>query len=165
MKKIIVILLMLVISYPSNNRTIITVFPTYLQEVVVSPVNYDSVVLLTLWNNGISIDLSYIILAQFKHETGGFTSNIFIEGNNMSGMKHPSVRKTLSLGTHRKHAKYASVEDCILDYVYYLEARKLPTHEVSVKKYLKLLKNKGYFEDDFNSYYKGVRNYYKEINS
>lgn len=152
-------MLILVTCYPySTEEAIIEQeHPIYLEEVVIVPLDYDSLVLVTLWNNGISINLSYIILAQMKHESFNFTSNIFIEGNNCTGMKHPNKRRTLSLGSHRKHARYASVEDCVLDYVYYLNARKLPNHEVSIKKYLKLLKNKGYFEDDYDTYYKGVK--------
>lgn len=160
MKKILIVCLLITVPTLSSKEAINVNSLQYLPELIVSPVDYEQVILTNLWNLGVSIDFSYIILAQFKHESFNFTSNVFIEGNNMSGMKHPSIRKTLSIGTHRRHAKYHSIEDCIIDYVYYLEARKLPQHEVSIEKYIKLLKNKGYFEDDYDNYYKGVKYFY-----
>ena len=57
-----------------------------------------------------------VALAQAKLETGHFKSDVFKENNNLFGMKHPSVRKTVSLGSNRGHAKYATWQDSVKDY-------------------------------------------------
>lgn len=165
--KIIVILLILMGLHPYSTKEAIIEqqHPIYLQALIVVPVDYDSLILVTLWKNNVSIDLSYIILAQAKHETWGFTSDIFIENNNFFGIKEAKKRKRTCIGTNRGHAVYSSLEDCVLDYIYYMENRNIPFHETSIRKYTNLLKKKGYFEDDVDRYYKGVKKYYKEINS
>lgn len=136
-----------------------------LDVVEVYPVDYEFLMLETLWKNGVSIDLSYIIVAQAKHETGDFTSLIFVENNNLFGLKQPKKRKTTCVGTNRGHGVYSSLEDCVIDYIYYMEARKMPFHEISVRKYVNLLKKKGYFEDDLEKYYKAVKKHRKQLNS
>jgi hypothetical protein len=64
-----------------------------------------------------------IVYKQAILETGTFTSAIFIENNNLFGMKHPYVRSTTSLGKNRGHAKYASwfqsVKDMKLFQIFY----------------------------------------------
>ena len=57
-----------------------------------------------------------IALAQAMLETGNFTSDIFKANNNLFGMKHPSVRPTVSKGTNRGHANYTNWQDSVKDY-------------------------------------------------
>lgn len=52
-----------------------------------------------------------VAMAQARLETGHFKSDVFKENNNLFGMKHPSVRETVSLGPNRGHAKYATWQD------------------------------------------------------
>jgi hypothetical protein len=47
-----------------------------------------------------------IIIAQAKLETGGYTSRIFRESNNLFGMRHPRIRPSTSLGSRYNHAFY-----------------------------------------------------------
>jgi len=61
----------------------------------------------------------YIILAQAKLESGYFKSTIFLENNNMFGMKQAKLRANLAKGTNRNHAYYDTWQDCILDYALY----------------------------------------------
>ena len=61
----------------------------------------------------------HIILAQAKLESGHFKSTIFLENNNMFGMKEAKLRANLAKGTNRNHAYYDSWQDCILDYALY----------------------------------------------
>jgi uncharacterized FlgJ-related protein len=61
----------------------------------------------------------YIILAQAKLESGHFKSTIFLENNNMFGMKEAKLRANLAKGTNRGHAYYDTWQDCILDYALY----------------------------------------------
>jgi uncharacterized FlgJ-related protein len=61
----------------------------------------------------------HIILAQAKLESGHFKSTIFLENNNMFGMKEAKLRANLAKGTNRGHAYYDTWQDCILDYALY----------------------------------------------
>jgi len=61
----------------------------------------------------------HIILAQAKLESGYFKSTIFLENNNMFGMKQAKLRANLAKGTNRNHAYYDTWQDCILDYALY----------------------------------------------
>ena len=61
----------------------------------------------------------HIVLAQAKLETGYFTSNIFIENNNLFGMKRPRVRPTYAVGENRGHAVFEHWQDSVKDYRLY----------------------------------------------
>ena len=91
-----------------------------LKEVVIIPERYDSVIIKTLLDSGVSKELSLIILAQALHECDSFQSRIFEENWNFSGMKRPKKRLTTSVGKNRGHAVYNSVEECAQDYIYYM---------------------------------------------
>jgi flagellum-specific peptidoglycan hydrolase FlgJ len=92
-----------------------------------------------------------IVLAQAKIETGNFTSVIFIENNNLFGMKLPERRKTTAVGENRNHAKYTSWVQSLLDYKIWQDGmiHKTPTK----RSYLSYLK-RNYAED---------KNYIKKI--
>ena len=61
----------------------------------------------------------HIILAQSYQETGHYKSSIFLENNNLFGMKEAKLRANLAKGTNRNHAYYETWQDCILDYALY----------------------------------------------
>lgn len=136
--------------------------PTIYQ--VIAPEDYEKVILETLWKNGVSIDLSFIILAQAKHETNSFQSNVFKNSNNLFGIKYFKKRKkTTAIGQYRAYCRYKDIIDSTIDYVYYMEKKKIPKHENSVKKYVNLLKQKKYFEDSTKRYYNGVLKHKKQL--
>lgn len=63
-----------------------------------------------------------IVMAQCRLETGNLTSHIYIQNNNLFGMKRCSVhpiykkRETTSLGTKNNHAYYSNWKQSIADY-------------------------------------------------
>lgn len=62
-----------------------------------------------------------VVHAQAELETGKFTSGVYHENNNLFGMRHPSKRRTTSLGSGRGEdaqgqAMYSSRIDSIRDY-------------------------------------------------
>lgn len=61
----------------------------------------------------------HIILAQAKLESGHFKSTIFLENNNMFGMREAKLRANLARGTNRAHAYYDSWQESVLDYALY----------------------------------------------
>lgn len=89
---------------------------------------------------------SDLIYAQAKLESGNFKSAIFIENNNIFGLKHPVKRPTTSIGTSRGHAKYRTIYDCLVDY--YLRQNYFKVEDTAdVDKYLKELHRTKYAED------------------
>ena len=61
----------------------------------------------------------HIVLAQAKLESSNFSSPIFLENNNLFGMKEAKVRANLAIGTKRSHAFYKNWKDSLLDYALY----------------------------------------------
>jgi uncharacterized FlgJ-related protein len=77
----------------------------------------------------------HIILAQAKLESGHFKSTIFLENNNMFGMKEAKLRANLAKGTNRGHAYYETWQESVIDYALYYSS------------YLRSIKTEGeYFE-------------------
>ena len=66
--------------------------------------------------NKLGIVYPDIALAQAKWESTHFTSKIFLEGNNLFGMKLAYQRDTTAIGKHRGHAKYNNWQDSVKDY-------------------------------------------------
>jgi len=69
--------------------------------------------------NQLNFRYPHIILAQAKLESGHFKSTIFLENNNMFGMKEAKLRANLARGTNRAHAYYDSWQESVLDYALY----------------------------------------------
>lgn len=102
------------------------------------------------------------IVAQAAHETGDFRSYIFIENNNLFGMKLPSQRFTLAIGENRGHAVFKTLSDSIADYRIYYTGRKFPETWSNIEAFVTALKAKGYFEADLNEYIKGTKFWYNK---
>ena len=58
----------------------------------------------------------HIVLAQMKIESGNYGSSIARNNNNYFGMRQPSSRLTVSLGSRNGYARYRSWAYSILDY-------------------------------------------------
>ena len=59
--------------------------------------------------------LPNVALAQFKVETGHFTSDICKENKNIAGIRNSA--SPLSIGKNRGHNVYKTYRDCLKDYV------------------------------------------------
>ena len=62
------------------------------------------------------IENSYIVYAQAQLESAHFTSDIFMENNNLFGMKVAERRPTTAIGVNRGHAVYKSWRESVIDY-------------------------------------------------
>ncbi len=107
-----------------------------------------------------------LIYAQAWHETGGFSSAIYKENNNLFGMKHPSVRKSTSKGSNRGHAVFASTWSSIYDYFLRQSYFKI-TYEDDLQ-YMETTQQSGYAEDfiyvtKWLGIYKALPKFYKYI--
>jgi len=97
------------------------------------------------------------ITAQAMHETGVFTSPLFLKYNNAFGMKQPTQRKTTSKGISESgYATYNSVADSIKDLDLYFQAKDYPQTFDNAESYVDFLKSKGYFEATLSGYKKAV---------
>lgn len=67
----------------------------------------------------LGIKFRRVVLAQAFLESGYFTSAIFLENNNMFGMKCARRRMTTHQGERRGHAYFATWQDCVMDYAYF----------------------------------------------
>jgi len=61
-----------------------------------------------------------VVIAQAKLETGNFTSDIFLENNNLFGMKKAYSRINTATGVNKGHATYDCWRDSLLDYALYV---------------------------------------------
>ena len=92
-----------------------------------------------------------IVILQSRLETGYFTSDIFLNGNNLFGMRYPSRRPTVATGIYKEHAQYAHWSDSVIDYVlwqkYYQSRGYKLEGEIDSGFYLVFLKSIPYAED------------------
>lgn len=102
--------------------------------------------LLSLYN----VSYADYIVRQAILETGNFTSTIFLENNNLLGMKHPRVRPTTSLGSNRGHATYFHWTESVEDYLLWLRYYK--DRGWDTQDYFKFLREVGYAEDPYYIY-------------
>lgn len=58
----------------------------------------------------------WLIAAQAALETGNFTSAIYVENNNLFGLKRPTQRPTTAVGSNRGHAVFLDRRDSVEDY-------------------------------------------------
>lgn len=67
----------------------------------------------------LNIKFPYIVMAQAILESGNFKSKIFIESNNLFGMREAKVRVNTAKGTQYNHAYYDSWKESVYDYAFY----------------------------------------------
>ena len=94
----------------------------------------------------LNVRFADVAVAQAKLETNTFRSNIFVENNNLFGMKEAKTRINLARGSQYGHAYYDSWEDSVLDYAMWCAtyAKHCRTNE----QFLSLLN--GYYAEDPN---------------
>jgi len=97
------------------------------------------------------------ILAQAKHETGNFTSNLYLKNNNLFGMKLPTRRPTVATkglmspeGNY--YAAYSSDGESIRDLFLWMDYTKFPTMVKNANEYASELKQRAYFGDSLANY-------------
>ena len=84
-----------------------------------------------------------VVLRQARIESGNFKSRIFLENNNMFGMKIPNKRPNMVSGSNRGYAVYNSWQESIIDYALY---QVYSGKNLSQEDYIKMLNN-NYAED------------------
>lgn len=99
---------------------IITEPITPIPEMLVDLENYRNIEVNDSTAFGVMIEFEiqhpHIVLAQMKIESGNYGSSIAKNNNNYFGMRQPSTRITVSLGSRNGYARYRSWAYSILDY-------------------------------------------------
>lgn len=113
-----------------------------------------------LLRQGLDPAMSRLLVAQAIHETGNFNSRLFLEQNNAFGMKIPSIRKTLNIGRmgNGQFSTFVNLNDSVLDMLLYLDHFNIPLDLDDPFRYARILKDKNYYEDDVETYFKGLVN-------
>jgi hypothetical protein len=70
----------------------------------------------------LNVRFPHIVYAQARLESGNFKSTIFLENNNLFGMKVARRRPTTNKGENRGHAYFNSWRECVVDYAFYQAA-------------------------------------------
>ncbi len=123
----------------TQNTTVI-----YETQYITKPYQEFSPTTLKEYLKEVNIKFPHIVYAQMVLETGYFTSNVFRENNNLSGMKQPSIRSTTAKGTKNGHAYYNNWMDSV-DYA--LWQTTFLSNVNSDEEYLGFLVERGYAED------------------
>lgn len=93
----------------------------------------------------LNVKYPWIPIAQSILETGYWKSDIFLQNNNLFGMKEAKQRITTSQGTNFGHAYYTTWRESVYDYAFY-QARYLNHRIKSEEQYFEYL-SANYAED------------------
>jgi uncharacterized FlgJ-related protein len=96
-------------SITSNKTPVLLPMPSL-------PIEFSEENLIKVINDS-EIKYKDIFLAQVMKETANYTSDLFINANNLCGMRLPVFRETLAIGTYKGYAQYETWILSIEDYV------------------------------------------------
>ena len=111
--------------------------------------------------------LAACIVAQSKHETGNYSSSIFLDCNNAFGYK--AVRSSCQL--HPGYQNYQTVSDSVHEITAWIKRRlsegNFPALNTitSPLQYATLLKENGYYEDSLGNYANGISFYFHQLST
>ena len=104
------------------------------------------------------------IAAQAAHETGGFTSRLALDQNNIFGMNIPSKRAFVgSKNSGNQYMTYSDWNQSVQDLLLWMKHTKFPLSVNSSKQYVDELVDRGYFTDNPRNYLGGMNRYLKEL--
>lgn len=127
---------------------------------------YENDIFNTAISDGMPRNLALLIVAQAKHETGNFTSNIFLNCLNAFGYK--TYGNAFACPGNPTYEGYNSVIDSTHEITGWIKRRlnegNFPDLETITDpyQYATLLKNNGYFGDSVNNYANGIISWYKD---
>lgn len=94
-----------------------------------------------------------LILDQWAHETGGFTSSVFKNNNNAAGIEN----------SDKTYKDYGSMEEFAKDYVKIITSKRYTSKGISgaktIEDFASALKAGGYYEDSEKNYAAGMSRY------
>lgn len=100
------------------------------------------------------------IIAQAKHETGNYTSNLYRTANNLFGMKIPYKRPFVRNGeTTSGYSAYSDPTQSAKDLKLWFDYTRFPTQVLNTKQYAEKLKLRNYYEDTIDNYVSGLNRF------
>lgn len=118
-------------------------------------------IITSVWSDLIHPDW---ICAIAMHETGSFTSEVFVENNNLFGMRHPEKRGTTSLGEFQGYAKYSALQDSVKDLRMWFEYNSININDLTtVDALVKAMKDREYFEASYTTYKSAVKRHLSTV--
>lgn len=149
MKRIVLILIILLNTLVVHELQVVDVKEIRINEIKNSEFSYE---LLIEYMELKDLTFSDVPLRQFINESGRFKSKLFMEHNNIAGMKLAKKRETTAIGTALGHAKYNHWTDSVDDYILWLEFYLDKGYDVT--NYYSFLKKVGYA---------GIKDYEKRL--
>lgn len=116
-------------------------------------------ILQALKNNGFNNITACFVFAQAAHETGNFTSPIFLLNNNLFGMKYYEGDNHQT-GNRLGYAFYKDLEQSVEDYRHYWILSGYGDGLMTIDQFVNSLNSKGYFEAPLVLYSNGVKHFY-----
>lgn len=139
---------------PENNQQNDDVTPKEFYELV------DKVL-----GEGVSMVTKRIITAQAMHETGVFTSTVFVENNNPFGMRQPQKRETTSIGESKGYAVYESLEASIRDLQMWFDYNQIPLEFSTASAYSAKIREYSYYEAPYADYTAALKAHLKKLDA
>lgn len=111
------------------------------KEQIVQEISFED----SVYNYILELNIQHpeVVLRQARIESGNFKSRVFLENNNMFGMKIPNKRPNMVSGSNRGYAVYNSWQESVIDYALY---QVYSGKNLSKEDYIKMLNN-NYAED------------------
>jgi len=102
---------------------------------------------------------SNLILDQWAHETGGFTSSVFKSKNNAAGIEN----------SDKTYREYSSLEDFASDYAKIITSKRYKSQGITeakdIEHFAEALKKGGYYEDTYRNYAAGMQTWENKLSS
>lgn len=111
------------------------------KEQIVQEISFED----SVYNYILELNIQHpeVVLRQARIESGNFKSRVFLENNNMFGMKIPNKRPNMVSGSNRGYAVYNNWQESVIDYALY---QVYSGKNLSKEDYIKMLNN-SYAED------------------
>lgn len=111
------------------------------KEQIVQEISFED----SVYNYILELNIQHpeVVLRQARIESGNFKSRVFLENNNMFGMKIPNKRPNMVSGSNMGYAVYNSWQESVIDYALY---QVYSGKNLSKEDYIKMLNN-NYAED------------------
>lgn len=106
-------------------------------------------------------DICDFVACQFAIESNFGRSNLAILACNHSGMKVPSRRVCINIGSYKGFSKYSTLKQCILDFILWVFYNRPFIDDLScVSSFMKFLDRTGYCPDEV--YTRSIYSLYKK---
>ena len=106
-----------------------------------------------------------IITSHAMHESGVFSSRVFIEDNNAFGMHFPEKRETTAIAKDDKgFAVYENLDDSIEDLLIWFKSHDIPVEFKTPASYAAKIREYDYYTDSYAAYAAAMKIHFEALN-